>query len=740
MNVTTTNDHEEERIGVVILFLSFSVLAACLSKIILSKILKNRITLPFTVTVLILSFIIGLIVTHTKTITNNFQRGEIQLSEIHPHLIYYIFLPLLIFDSSFNGHFYLVKHQLLSAVLLAGPGVLISTVIIAASSVYLFPYNWSWLTGLLFGSILCATDPIAVVALLHDSGASRSLASLIDFESLLNDGSAFVIFLIFKNIFVGETYNARLIITDILKFSIGGPVFGLISGFICVKILNRINGELEVEVALTFAISYLIFFIADVELRVSAVLALVTMGLYMAKHKYCISSNVQISLVSAWRMATYLINIMVFTVTGIILAKSLVNTATTIIAQDFVYSIVLYIVIHIGRALTVILLYPLIRRSGVHISWKDGLVLIWSGLRGSMALILVLMVDLDTRIDSVTRNHFLFHVSMIALLTLVINGTTSRFFIHFLGLKQGAKESQIVLSQALEHMQRETFSQLLQIKQDEKFAEVNWKVLDEYLPKKLLKELNEEENISSTEEVSQPLNLNGNQQFKTISMDNVNAVDRENIRNELVIRFLTAMSIDYEKQWYLGMIHRQTLDILIKSVEQAKQKRSFELHWQLLIEHFRLSFLLLNLMRFNYFDFINKWTNRLLFDHILLTIELTLGFHSAETRMDNILVLFPELITIDEQIMNEVCHEAKQYQLNAARVLHHLRKSYQLCWTAQMTKRCAQMLLKHQSIAIIHLYETGILDDNEYAHICKLIENKIFSLEYGKIQLSDDEK
>ena len=217
-------------------------------------------------------------------------------------------------------------------------------------------------------------------------------------------------------------------------------MFGLISGFICVKILNRINGELEVEVALTFAISYLIFFIADVELRVSAVLALVTMGLYMAKHKYCISSNVQISLVSAWRMATYLINIMIFTVTGIILAKSLVNTATTIIAQDFVYSIVLYIVIHIGRALTVILLYPLIRRSGVHISWKDGLVLIWSGLRGSMALILVLMVDLDTRIDSVTRNHFLFHVSMIALLTLIINGTTSRFFVHFLGLKQGSEE------------------------------------------------------------------------------------------------------------------------------------------------------------------------------------------------------------------------------------------------------------------------------------------------------------
>jgi NhaP-type Na+/H+ or K+/H+ antiporter len=161
------------------------------------------------------------------------------------------------------------------------------------------------------------------------------------------------------------------------------------------------------------------------------------MGLYMAKHKYCISSNVQLPMASVWQMATYLINIMIFTVTGIILAKSLVGAVTTIIAQDFAFSIVLYIVIHVGRALTIIILYPLIRRSGVHLSWKDCLILICSGLRGSMALILVLIVDLDSRIDSVTRNHFLFHVSMIVLLTLIINGTSSKFLVKFLGLKQG---------------------------------------------------------------------------------------------------------------------------------------------------------------------------------------------------------------------------------------------------------------------------------------------------------------
>src|SRR5689334_10407619 len=105
MNSTNgNNDHGESKTGTVILFLAFSVLSACICKIIFSKILKNKIPLPFTVAVLLLGFIIGIIITEIKNINNDFLYGEIQLSEINPHLMYYIFLPLLIFDSSFNGH------------------------------------------------------------------------------------------------------------------------------------------------------------------------------------------------------------------------------------------------------------------------------------------------------------------------------------------------------------------------------------------------------------------------------------------------------------------------------------------------------------------------------------------------------------------------------------------------------------------------------------------------------------
>ena len=221
-NFTTINDHGSERShGTVILFLSYSVLAACVYEIIVCKLLKNRLPIPFTVVVLILGLIVGAIANHIKGTSNDFLAGEIELSGINPHLLYYIFLPVLIFNSAFNSHFHIVKQQFLSAILLAGPGVFISMVIVAICSIYLLPYHWSWLEGFLFASILSAKDAIAIIPLLDESGASKLLISLVDSESLVSDGSTFVAFLTFKNIVVGGDHSAKIIIIDIVKYSIG---------------------------------------------------------------------------------------------------------------------------------------------------------------------------------------------------------------------------------------------------------------------------------------------------------------------------------------------------------------------------------------------------------------------------------------------------------------------------------------------------------------------------------------
>jgi hypothetical protein len=219
-------------------------------------------------------------------------------------------------------------------------------------------------------------------------------------------------------------------------------------------------------------------------------------------------------------------------------------------------------------------------------------------------------------------------------------------------------------------MRRQTSWKLTKMKQDGKCADVDWKVLNEYLPDKLLEEFDEENHTtfhqqlstqaceefpstdtrrSSRQSVSTDYELNviptvyqtnslpsspatqvkfsrnNDTILPIINIRNTDDQHNKNIRNELIIRFLTAMSIDYEKQWYLGMIRRRTLDILIKSVEQAKQKCSLQLHWQLVLKYFRLTIFLQFLMKFESFNFINQWTNQFFFDHIFQTIELSLS-------------------------------------------------------------------------------------------------------------------
>ena len=232
----------------------------------------------------------------------------------------------------------------------------------------------------------------------------------------------------------------------------------------------------------------------------------------------------------------------------------------------------------------------------------------------------------------------------------------------------GTPESESILLQALEHMRRQTANQLQQMKQEEQFSDVDWKILNEYLPGKLVEEMDVQRRTSFHRQLSAlpdfvddlllnsyrkntttdielkeipsicetdsiPIDFVPEDKYPTLkhmvlSVANIGYNDKKentHFRNELTTRFLTALLVDYENQWYLGMIRRRTLYILIKSVEKAKHQHSLKVHWRLIVEHFRLSKWLQSLMRFDCVDWINKQSNKLLFDHIFLTIELTLG-------------------------------------------------------------------------------------------------------------------
>merc|ERR1719162_847553 len=127
---------------------------------------------------------------------------------INPHMLMFALLPALIFGEAMRLNVPLVSKCFWQVLTLACPGVLMCTGLTAFIAVHILPYGWDWPLALVFGSILSATDPVAVVALFNTLGVSKRLTMIISGESLLNDGTAICIFVLMVRIIQGTAVTA----------------------------------------------------------------------------------------------------------------------------------------------------------------------------------------------------------------------------------------------------------------------------------------------------------------------------------------------------------------------------------------------------------------------------------------------------------------------------------------------------------------------------------------------------
>jgi hypothetical protein len=122
-------------------------------------------------------------------------------ASIDGHLLLYAFLPALLFGDAMSLSVHMFERTFAQCLLLACPGVVLGTALTGFAAMLVLPYGWDWKLSMTFGSILAATDPVAVVALLKAVGASPKLTMQITGEALLNDGTAIVLFNLFLGIY-----------------------------------------------------------------------------------------------------------------------------------------------------------------------------------------------------------------------------------------------------------------------------------------------------------------------------------------------------------------------------------------------------------------------------------------------------------------------------------------------------------------------------------------------------------
>lgn len=256
--------------------------------------------------------------------------------------------------------------------------------------------EFSWTHALLFGSIISATDPVAVVALLKELGASKRLSTLIEGESLLNDGTAMVVFLVIQDIAHGEEMGIGQIVLKFCRLSILGPILGVIFGMILSGILSRIHNNAVLEVNSTIFASYLLFYVAEsTVVKVSGILAIVSLGLYMTNTgKTRISAGSEHAVHHVWSYIGFMAETIIFILSGVIMGRRAVLDSR-ITGLDYGLLFGTYIGVHIIRFSCILAFWPLMKKIGYGMTFKQLILCSYAGLRGAVGLSLALLVSVD---------------------------------------------------------------------------------------------------------------------------------------------------------------------------------------------------------------------------------------------------------------------------------------------------------------------------------------------------------
>lgn len=297
---------------------------------------------------------------------------------------------------------------------------------------------------------------------------------------MFNDGTAMVLFIVFRDAMAGTSQSFGSALGIFLRLSFGGLALGLAAGVLMVYCLRRLHFDSTSQIAITFLTAYFTFVLAeDTPLHVSGVLAVVTLGLMMAASGRTAVGDHH-AMHSFWEMVEYLANTVVFVLAGALVFQRGFSS-DSITGRDWALLLALFVVLHVARGVAVCMLRPALSRLAYGVNDKEMVVLTYAGLRGAVGLVLALFVAEDPAIDRATATQFLFHMSGIATLTLLVNGSSTGALLRWLGLVQRSHEAQQVFMHVVKQLQDDLVATAKRLQSDRHCTGADWGRVEEFL-------------------------------------------------------------------------------------------------------------------------------------------------------------------------------------------------------------------------------------------------------------------
>ncbi len=296
-------------------------------------------------------------------------------------LVFYTLLPPLIFEAAFYIPWKELKTDLPVISAFATVGLLLSAAVTALGMHY--AADWEWGPCLVFGALIAATDPVSVIATFKEAGVHGRLRLLVEAESLMNDGTAAVVFMIALLVAAGGAVSLPAMLWMFLLTSFGGIAAGLVVGYGLKKLAGRTEDHL-VEITLTMVAAYGSFFLAE-HFHMSGVLATMSAGVLLGNSTELgqFADKPRPALAGLWEYAAFVANSLIFILIGM-------HEARQAVMPVLFSALAAIALVTLGRAVAIYPVAAFFAKSKLRIDMKHQHVLFWGGLRGALALALAI--------------------------------------------------------------------------------------------------------------------------------------------------------------------------------------------------------------------------------------------------------------------------------------------------------------------------------------------------------------
>lgn len=385
--------------------------------------LARWVRVPYTVALVVAGLVLG--TTHA-----------FEPPHLTKELLYSLFLPGLLFEAAFHLEFKKFWANKLAIFALAIPGVAAAIgatagLLVPVTNALHFVEGFGLIHGLVFASLIAATDPIAVVALFKSLGAPKRLAVLVEGESLLNDGTAVVFFTLVLAFAEGRTLTASHVVLEFVKVAGMGALIGAAVGFAASKVIQRVDDPM-IEITVTTLCAYGSFIAAE-QFHYSGVIATVVAGMLCGNYGAAtgMSPTTRIAVESFWEYVAFALNSCVFLLIGF-------QVRVPAMLQAWRPIVVAWLAVTLGRALVIVVSTAALSRTAERLPRAWAAVLTWGGLRGGLSMVLVLALP-----ATIGHRELLVNMTFgVVILSILVQGLTMGPLLRRLGVV-GIKEERI---------------------------------------------------------------------------------------------------------------------------------------------------------------------------------------------------------------------------------------------------------------------------------------------------------